>query len=348
MRLGCDLAPRRRVVPRGEVIAMSSKPAAAAPRLLDRVRDRLRVLHRSPRTERSYVDWIRRFILFHGKRHPVELGGHEIAAFLTHLAVDAKVSPSTQNQALNALVFLYREVLALELGEIPGVVRARTSQHLPVVLTRSEVRALLGELRGVEGLVAALLYGAGLRLLEALTLRVKDIDFERRELRLRQTKGNKERVAPLPQAVSGSLREQLRGARVLHAHDLAAGFGAVALPTALAAKYPNAARDWPWQWVFPATRRYFDAGANTERRHHIHETVIQRAVKQAVARAGIAKRASCHTLRHSFATHLLESGTDIRTLQELLGHASVSTTMIYTHVLSRGAAGVRSPLDFTG
>ncbi|MBM4383521.1 MAG: integron integrase [Deltaproteobacteria bacterium] len=326
---------------------MTTKPAAAGPRLLDRVRERLRVLQRSPRTERSYVDWIRRFILFHGKRHPAELGAEEIAAFLTHLAVDAKVSASTQNQALNALVFLYREVLARELGEIPGVVRARTSQHLPVVLTRGEVHALLAGLRGVEWLVAALLYGAGLRLLEALTLRAKDLDFERRELRLRQTKGGKERVAPLPQTVIEPLREHLRAVRALHARDLAAGFGAAALPSALASKYPNAAREWVWQWVFPATRRYFDASAGTERRHHLHETVIQRAVKQAVARAGIAKRASCHTLRHSFATHLLESGTDIRTLQELLGHTSVSTTMIYTHVLNRGAAGVRSPLDFT-
>jgi integron integrase len=265
---------------------------------------------------------------------------------LTHLAVDAHVSASTQNQALAALLFLYREVLEREVEAVTGAVRARTPQRLPVVLTRDEVRAVLARLRGVEWLVAALLYGGGLRLLEALTLRVKDVDFARRELRLRRAKGEKDRVAPLPDAVRDALREQLETARAVHAVDLAAGFGAAPLPGALAAKYPGAATEWAWQWVFPATRRYFDPLAHTERRHHLHETVIQRAVKRAVAGAGIAKPASCHTLRHSFATHLLEAGTDIRTLQELLGHASVSTTMVYTHVLNRGAAGVRSPLDF--
>jgi integron integrase len=327
-------------------MVIAPKRPGGAPRLLDRVRERLRLLHRSPRTERAYVDWIRRFILFHGKRHPAQLGGAEITEFLTHLAVEANVSASTQNQALNALAFLYREVLELEIGELTGVVRARTPRHLPVVLTRSEVHALLAQLRGVEWLVAALLYGAGLRLLEALTLRVKDVDFARGELRLRQAKGGRERLAPLPRAVRGPLERQLVEARALHARDLALGFGAVALPAALALKYPSASREWAWQWVFPATRRYFDASANVERRHHLHETVIQRSVKQAVVGAGIAKRASCHTLRHSFATHLLEAGTDIRTLQELLGHANVATTMIYTHVLGRGAGGVRSPLDF--
>jgi integron integrase len=319
---------------------------ADAPRLLDRVRGRLRLLHRSRRTEQAYCDWIRRFVLFHGKRHPDGMGGEEVTAFLTSLAVEAGVSASTQNQALNALVFLYREVLARDLGDLSGAIRARTAARLPVVLTRGEVRALLARLRGVDWLVAALLYGAGLRLLEALTLRVKDVDFERRELRLRQAKGGKERVAPLPEAALAPLRQQLVRVRALHTRDLAAGFGAVVLPHALERKYPNAANEWAWQWVFPATRRYFDPRASTERRHHLHETAIQRAVKQAVVASGIAKRASCHTLRHSFATHLLESGTDIRTLQELLGHASVQTTMIYTHVLNRGAAGVRSPLDF--
>jgi integron integrase len=325
---------------------MGAAPPPGAPRLLDRVRERLRLLHRSPRTEQAYAQWIRRFILFHGKRHPAELGREEVLAFLTSLAVESRVAASTQNQALNALVFLYREVLSLELGDLTGMARARTARNLPVVLTRSEVRVLLAQLRGVEWLVAALLYGAGLRLLEALTLRVKDVDFERRELRLRRAKGDKDRVAPLPNAVFRPLREHLVAVRALHARDLAVGFGAVALPAALERKYPNAGREWPWQWVFPATRRYFDPAAITERRHHLHETVVQRAVKQACAAAGLAKQASCHTLRHSFATHLLESGTDIRTLQELLGHASVSTTMIYTHVLNRGAAGVRSPLDF--
>lgn len=292
--------------------------------------------------------WVRRFVLFHGKRHPGELGPEAVREFLTHLAVERGVSASTQNQALGALVFLYREVLAREVGDLSGVVRAHAPLRLPEVLTRGEVRALLERLSGTEWLVAALLYGAGLRLVEALTLRVKDVDFERRQLRLRRAKGDKDRFAPLPEAVRSPLREQLARARELHARDLAAGFGAVALPGALAAKYPNAPREWAWQWVFPATRRYFDSAAGTERRHHLHETAIQRAVKRAVAAAGIAKRASCHTLRHSFATHLLEAGTDIRTLQELLGHASVSTTMVYTHVLNRGAAGVRSPLDCGG
>ncbi len=326
---------------------MDANARAHAPRLLDRVRSRLRLLHRSPRTEQAYVDWIRRFILFHEKRHPDEMGSEEVVAFLTSLAVARGVAASTQNQALNALVFLYREVLGRELEGLAGAVRARPSRHLPVVLSRGEARALLAQLRGVEWLVAGLLYGAGLRLLEALTLRVKDVDFEQRELRLRQAKGAKDRVAPLPEATRAPLLQHLIAVRQLHARDLAAGFGAVPLPGALARKYPNAPREWPWQWVFPATRRYFDPDAHTERRHHLHETVIQRAVKGAVASAGIAKPASCHTLRHSFATHLLEAGTDIRTLQELLGHRSVQTTMIYTHVLNRGGRGVKSPLDFS-
>jgi integron integrase len=314
-------------------------------RLLDQVRRALRLRHRSPRTESAYVHWIRRFILFHGKRHPAELGGAAVRDFLTELAVHQHVSSSTQNQAMNALVFLYREVLEKDLGDFSGSVRAHETRHLPTVLSRAEVRALLAELSGVEWLVAALLYGSGLRLLEALTLRVKDVDLERRELRLRRAKGQRDRVAPLPDALSLPLREHLSEVRALHARDLAAGFGHVALPDALARKLPDAPRAWPWQWVFPATRRYFDPLTGTQRRHHLHETVIQRAVKRAVTRAGLAKRASCHTLRHSFATHLLESGYDIRTVQELLGHASVKTTMIYTHVLNRGGRGVRSPLD---
>jgi integron integrase len=323
--------------------AASGRP----PRLLDRVREALRLRHRSPRTIEAYLRWVRRYVLFHGKRHPSELGAEALREFLTHLAVERRVSASTQNQALGALVFLYREVLGREVGDVSGAVRAHAPHRLPEVLSRDEVRAVLARLAGVEWIVAALLYGAGLRLLEALTLRVKDVDFDRRELRLRRAKGDKDRLAPLPESVRAPLREHLVRVRELHARDLEAGFGAVALPGALARKHPNAPREWAWQWVFPATRRYFDPVAGTQRRHHLHETVIQRAVKRAVSAAGIAKRASCHTLRHSFATHLLEAGTDIRTLQELLGHASVSTTMVYTHVVNRGAAGVRSPLDFS-
>jgi integron integrase len=340
-----ELTLRLAASSRAAGVEMESAASGRPPRLLDRVRDALRLRHRSPRTVEAYVRWVRRYVLYHGKRHPSELGADAIREFLTHLAVERRVSASTQNQALGALVFLYREVLAREVGDVSGAVRAHAPRRLPEVLTRDEVRAVLARLAGVEWLVAALLYGAGLRLLEALTLRVKDVDFDRRELRLRRAKGDKDRLAPLPESVRAPLREHLVQARELHARDRAAGFGAVALPGALAAKYPSAPREWAWQWVFPATRRYLDPIARTQRRHHLHETVIQRAVKRAVARAGIAKAASCHTLRHSFATHLLESGTDIRTLQELLGHRSVQTTMIYTHVLNHGGRGVRSPLD---
>jgi integron integrase len=291
---------------------------------------------------------VRRFILFHGKRHPAALGGPEIAAFLSHLACEGRVAASTQNQALGALVFLYRHVLGAALPDLEGLVRARRPQRVPVVLTAAEVRAVLARLDGEPRLVASLLYGAGLRLLEALTLRVKDLDFAAREIRLRRAKGRRDRVVPLPDACSTPLRAQLGLARALHVRDLEAGFGAVALPDALARKYPGATREWGWQWVFPARRRYEDRDADTERRHHQHETVVQRAVKRAVREAGIAKAASCHTLRHSFATHLLAAGYDIRTVQELLGHRSVQTTMVYTHVLNRGGLGVRSPLDAPG
>ncbi len=316
-------------------------------RLLDQVREACRVRHYSQRTERAYTQWVKRFVLFHAKRHPREMGAVEVGAFLSHLAVAGRVSASTQNQALAALVFLYRQVLdapALPF-ELDDLVRARVPSRLPVVLSQDETRALLANLAGESRLVAALLYGAGLRLLEALRLRVKDLDLERGEIVVRDGKGRKDRVTMLPRSLAADLRAQLERAHALHTGDLASGYGAIALPDALERKYPGAARDWGWQWVFPASRRFRDGETGTERRHHLHETVVQRAVRRAVHAAGIAKPASCHTLRHSFATHLLASGYDIRTVQELLGHRDVRTTMIYTHVLNRGGRGVRSPLD---
>jgi integron integrase len=322
-----------------------SSPVARPVRLLDHVRAELRVRHASPRTEESYVQWIRRFIVFHGKRHPSELGSVEITAFLNHLAVQGCVAAATQNQALNALVFLYRRVLCVEAPRLEGLVRAKQPRRLPVVLTPEEVRALLRRLDGPSLLVASLLYGSGLRLLEALTLRVKDLDFGAGEIRVRDGKGRKDRVVPLPHSIAEPLRDHLERVRELHARDCELGFGEVGLPGALARKYPSASREWGWQWVFPATTRYVDPEAGVERRHHLHETAVQRAVARAVRRAGIAKHASSHTLRHSFATHLLLTGYDIRTVQELLGHRDVKTTMIYTHVLNKAGLGVRSPLD---
>jgi integron integrase len=306
---------------------------------LEQVREACRLRHYSPRTERAYAQWVKRFVLFHGKRHPAQMGAPEIAAFLSHLAVEGRVAASTQNQALAALVFLYVIVLGREAPVLEELVRARRPERLPVVLTREEVDALLARLEGEVRLVATLLYGAGLRLLECLRLRVKDVDFGRGEITVRDGKGRKDRVTMLPQALRAPLAEQLRRARRVWDDDRALGFGAVALPDALARKYPNAAREWGWQWIFPASRR------GAEWRHHLHETAVQRAVKRAARAARLTRPASCHTLRHSFATHLLAAGYDIRTVQELLGHRSVATTMIYTHVLNRGARGVRSPLD---
>lgn len=331
--------------PRFRMVAMSGDLAPRPARLLDRLHEALRIRHRSRRTEDAYADWVRRFILFHGKRHPSELGPEAVSAFLNHLAVEGKVTASTQNQALNALVFLYRHVIGRDLKQLSGLIRAHGPRRLPVVLSQAEARALISDLHSVERLVASILYGSGLRLLEALTLRVKDVDFGRREIRVRRGKGDKDRMTPLPETCARPLLQHLREVRTLHERDLAEGFGAVAMPDALARKYPGAAREWAWQWIFPASRRYRDLPANTERRHHLHETVVQRAVKRAVATAGIAKPASCHTLRHSFATHLLEAGYDVRTVQELLGHRSLQTTMIYTHVLNRGGRAVKSPLD---
>ena len=315
------------------------------PRLLDRIRAALRTRHYSPRTEEAYVAWIRRYIFFHGKRHPAEMGAPEITRFLSSLAVDGKVAASTQNQALSALLFMYREVLELDLPWLDGVVRAKRPQRLPVVLARDEVRTVLQPLKGVPRLMACLLYGAGLRLLECCQLRVQDVDFAANQIVVRSGKGDKDRATMLPAAVKADLARHLESVQTQHQRDLERGAGWVELPTALNRKYPNAGREWAWQWVFPATRFYVDRVTGQRRRHHLHESVLQRAIKDAVRQAGIPKRAGPHTLRHSFATHLLEDGKDIRTVQELLGHRDVSTTQIYTHVLNRGPAGVRSPLD---
>jgi integron integrase len=317
----------------------------AQPRLLDQVRDKIRLKHYSIRTEQAYLDWIKRFILFHGKRHPENLGSAEVEQFLTHLAVERKVAASTQNQALNAIVFLYTEVLGRELGWLDNMERAKRPARLPVVLTATEVRALLVRLEGHHWLMASLLYGAGLRLMECVRLRVKDIDFEYTQITVRDGKGDKDRVTMLPGSLVTSLKTHLEKVKALHEQDLQGGFGEVYLPFALARKYPRAGREWGWQYVFPASQRSSDPRSDKERRHHIAEQALQRAIKKAVREAGIAKPASCHALRHSFATHLLQSGYDIRTVQELLGHKDVSTTMIYTHVLNRGGKGVRSPLD---
>jgi integron integrase len=323
----------------------TSPAHAPKPRLLDQVREAVRARHYSRRTEKAYIHWIKRYIFFHGKRHPAELGASEVTAFLTSLAVHDKVAASTQNQALSALLFLYREVLSVELPWLDDVIRAKRPQHLPVVLTRDEVRAVLQRLDGAPRLMALLLYGAGLRLLECCRLRVKDVDFAANQIVIRHGKGGKDRVTMLPAAVKAALTAHLERARKQHQADLRHGAGWVELPSALTRKYPNAGRDWGWQWVFPATRMYVDRLTAQRRRHHLHESVLQRAVKDAVRGAGIAKPATCHTFRHSFATHLLEESHDIRTVQELLGHSDVSTTMIYTHVLNRGPAGVRSPAD---
>jgi integron integrase len=315
------------------------------PKLLTRVREAIKVRHYSEKTTEAYVGWIKRFIVFHGKRHPGEMGEAEIDVFLTHLATQRNVSASTQNQALAAILFPYRHVLGRPLAWIEPAVHAKRPERLPVVLTRQVVRQVLDGMTGVPRLVAALLYGAGLRLMETLTLRVKDIDFERNEIRLREGKGRKDRVTMLPRVVSAELQKHLEGVRTLHERDLKENAGRVILPDALTGKYPNADREWAWQYVFPATSRFLDRGAGVERRHHLHETVVQKAMKDAVRRSGIAKPATCHSLRHSFATALLESGYDIRTVQELLGHKDVSTTMVYTHVLNKGGRGVQSPAD---
>jgi integron integrase len=313
--------------------------------LLEQVRSAIRLRHYSIRTEEAYVNVIRRFILYHQKRHPNEMGVDEIRQYLSHLATDDLVAASTQNVALAALLFLYREVLLIELPLIEGVERAKRPQHIPVVFTMGEVKRVLAQMTGTHHLMASLLYGAGLRLMECVRLRVKDIDFHYRQIIVRDGKGEKDRRTILPQPLTEPLRHHLARIRLQHEADVRLGCGRVYLPYALERKYPNAAAEWLWQYVFPASKLSIDPRTGERRRHHASEDALQKAVKRAIQQAGVEKRASCHTLRHSFATHLLEAGYDIRTIQELLGHADVSTTMIYTHVLNKGGQGVKSPLE---
>jgi len=335
---------------------MNSPSAPQKPKLLDRVRWAIRSRHYSRNTEDAYVAWIKRFIFFHGKRHPMEMGAPEITRFLSFLAVEGRVSASTQNQALSALLFLYKEVLDQPLPWLDSIAPAKRPVRLPVVLSRDEVQAILAHLHGTPRLMGTFLYGAGLRVLECCRLRVKDVDFASKQIVVRNGKGDKDRVTLLPGVASSDLARHLEAVHVQHQRDVGRGAGWVELPGALGRKYPNAGREWGWQWVFPATRFYREPETGQRRRHHLHESVLQRAVKEAVRGARVAKPATPHTFRHSFATHLLEDGYlsavpstaqagDIRTVQELLGHSDVSTTMIYTHVLNRGPAAVRSPAD---
>ena len=320
------------------------------PKLLAQVRGKIRLKHYSIRTEQAYLDWIKRYILHFDKRHPSDMGAVEVEVFLTYLAVERHVSASTQNQAKSALLFLYKEVLGVSLPWLDNVEQAKTPKRLPTVLTQKEVQAVLSRLSGTHWLIVSLLYGTGMRILEVLRLRVKDIDFERKEILIRDAKGFKDRVTMLPMTLIPTLKAHLLKVKQLHENDLADGVGAVYMPQALGIKYPYAARDWLWQYVFPSNKLSVDPRANAlgmfeTRRHHLQDQAVQRAMRQAVVDSGITKPATPHTLRHSFATHLLEGGYDIRTVQELLGHLDVSTTMIYTHVLNKGGRGVSSPLD---
>jgi integron integrase len=324
---------------------VNSQSLQHGPKLLELFREAMRVRHYSRRTEETYCSWVKRYVHFHNMRHPKEMREPEINAFLTHLAVEEKVSASTQNQALSALLFLYRHVIGKEIGDLGHLICARKPSHLPVVLTRDEVKALLVQLAGVKWLMASLMYGAGLRLMECLRLRVQDIDFSSNEILVRDGKGAKDRITMLPESLKKPLADHLKQIKSLHDKDLAEGWGRVLLPGALDRKYPNAPAEWRWQWVFPQEHRWKNAKTGEEGRHHMDESLIQKAVKAAVFHAQLTKRATCHTFRHSFATHLLEGGYDIRTVQELLGHNDVRTTMIYTHVLNRGPSGVRSPVD---
>ena len=314
-------------------------------KLLDQVRDATRVRHLSYRTEQAYVDWIKRFILFHSKRHPSEMNESHVSQFLTYLAVKRHVAASTQNQALSAILFLYRDVLKKEIGWVDNVERAKKPERLPVVFTKREVESILLHLEGTKWLMASILYGSGLRLLECLRLRVKDVDFEYDQIIVRNGKGQKDRVTMLPISLKDALKKHLLKVKAIYEADLKAGFGRVSLPFGLARKYPHADREWGWQYVFPATKRCQDPRSGIIMKHHLHESVLQRAVKTALREARITKHGNCHTFRHSFATHLLEDGYDIRTVQELLGHKDVSTTMLYTHVLNKGGRAVCSPID---
>lgn len=333
-------------VPGGLLESGNGHRHAGKPRLLDQVRNVIRCKHYSIRTEQSYTDWIKRYVIFHGKQHPEKLNEKHVSEFLTDLAVQKKVAASTQNQALCAIVFLYKEVLKTPLGEFENLTRAKKPEKLPVVFTQEETKQVLLQLSGAHWLMGQLLYGSGLRVMECIRLRVKDIDFGYNQIVVRNGKGQKDRVTMLPKIIIDELQRHLLKVKKIHENDLRAGFGAVYLPYALERKYKNANRDWGWQYVFPAMHRSTDPRSGVERRHHLSETVPQRAVKQAIRNAGIHKAGACHSLRHSFATHLLEAGYDIRTVQELLGHKDVSTTMIYTHVLNRGGKGVQSPGDF--
>jgi integron integrase len=339
--------PQRTIIPFGK--ADRAIPASVQPRpkpkLLDQLREAMKSRHYSHRTEETYCHWVKRFIFFHNVRHPAEMAEPEINAFLTHLAVKGKVSSSTQNQALSALLFLYRYVINRKIGDLGEVIRARKPKRLPVVMTHEEVKVVLSHLSGDKWLMASLMYGTGLRLMECLRLRVQDVDFGRSEITVRDGKGAKDRITMLPESLKQPLRSHLAEAKEVHEKDIKAGWGSVLMPDALDRKYPNAPKEWRWQWVFPQENRWKNIRTGKEGRHHIHETLVQRAVHEAVLKAGIVKHISCHTFRHSFATHLLEDGYDIRTIQELLGHKDVNTTMIYTHVLNKGGHGVRSPID---
>jgi integron integrase len=322
--------------------------ATVPPRLLDQVRNAIRRRHYSYRTEETYIHWIKRFIYFHDKRHPREMAASEVTGFLNYLAKERNVASATQNQALSALLFLYRDVLAQPLPWLDELERARRPARVPAVLTMSEIRRLLSNLDGTRWLMASLLYGAGLRWRECLRLRVKDVDFGYRQITVRDGKRGKDRVTMLPASVIDPLRAHLQRVTALHEKDLVEGYGDVELPNALERKYPKLGYEWAWKFVFPSRQRSADPRTGVIRRHHVYENYLVRAVKQAARAAGIPKHVSCHTLRHSFATHLLESGHDIRTVQELLGHKDVSTTMIYTHVFNKGGRGVTSPLDSSG